>query len=301
MQDAAQPDPIIAQIVAWVERRPDVRAALLTSTRAVPGASVDALSDYDLVLVADSIEPFAADRSWVNDFGELLVVYWDPVHPAPGYEIDQIGNVIQYASGLKIDFTVWPVELLERIAADPALPEELDAGYLVLVDKDGLAARLQPPTYRAFIPTPPSAAQFHSWVEDFFSDVPYVAKCLWRDELLPAKWCLDTDMKHTYLRQMLEWRVAADHGWAIAVGSLGKGLKKRLPPEVWRQLEQCYAGAGLEENWAALFETIALFRQTAIAVGAPLGYDYPHELDQRVTAYAQQIRDMGPNNGHGSS
>ena len=28
-----------------------------------------------------------------------------------------------------------------------------------------------------------------------------MAKCLWRDEIFPAKWCLDYDMKHVYLRR----------------------------------------------------------------------------------------------------
>jgi hypothetical protein len=37
---------------------------------------------------------------------------------------------------------------------------------------------------------------YQTLIQDFFSDAPYVAKCLWRDELLPAKWCLDYDMKY---------------------------------------------------------------------------------------------------------
>jgi Streptomycin adenylyltransferase len=35
---------------------------LLTSTRAIPGAEVDAFSDYDAVLVVGDIGSFAADR-----------------------------------------------------------------------------------------------------------------------------------------------------------------------------------------------------------------------------------------------
>lgn len=73
----------------------------------------------------------------------------------------------------------------------PTLLDELDAGYRVLLDKDQLTAALPPPTHRAYLPTPPDEAAYQQWIEEFFSDVPYVAKCLWRGELFPAKWCLD--------------------------------------------------------------------------------------------------------------
>lgn len=91
---------------------------------------------------------------------------------------------------------------------------------------------------------------------------------------------------------MLEWRMECDHNWSVPTGALGKGLKKRLPPEIWSQLERTYVGAGIAENWAALFNTIALFRQVAVKVAAHLGYTYPHHLDQRVTTYAQNIKPL---------
>jgi hypothetical protein len=48
---------------------------LMTSTRGVPKAPVDDLSDYDVVLVVVDIRRFLADRSWLNDFGS------DPLSP----------------------------------------------------------------------------------------------------------------------------------------------------------------------------------------------------------------------------
>jgi aminoglycoside 6-adenylyltransferase len=60
-----------------------VRAVFLTSTRAVPHAPLDAFSDYDVVLVLRDVRPFVADRRWVEDFGDVLVAYWDPKGPTP--------------------------------------------------------------------------------------------------------------------------------------------------------------------------------------------------------------------------
>ena len=282
-------DAVIRRLIAWVNPQDTIRAILITSTRAIPHAVLDDLSDYDIILVVRDIRPFVADRGWVEDFGAVLVTYWDPIAPDPNYQIDQAENVVQYAAGLKIDFRLWPVALLHTITREPSLPSELDAGYRVLLDKDGLTTRLQPPTYRAYIPVRPSEETYQTLIQEFFTDAPYVAKFLWRDELLPAKWCLDYDMKHVYLLRMLEWRMERDHCWSVPVRNLGKGLKKRLPAELWTQIEGTYAGAGIAENWAALFRTMVLFRDVAIEVGADLGYTYPLDLDERVTAYVRSI------------
>ena len=152
MNDTRHLDDVIRRLVRWADRQAAVRAVLLTSTRAIPHAAVDAFSDYDVVLVVRDIHPFVADRNWLRDFGEVLVAYWDPVHPDPDHGLERGANVVQYTDGLKIDFTLWPVALLERIARAEALPADLDAGYRVLADKDGLTTTLRPPTYQACIP-----------------------------------------------------------------------------------------------------------------------------------------------------
>jgi len=287
-----QPNDVFAKLIQWAEHRIEIRAMLLTSTRAVPNAPVDFLSDYDVILIVEDIHPFYEDRSWLDDFGDVLVVYWDPIFPDPEHGNEKTANVTQYTDGLKIDFTLWPVEVLQKIIQAPELQAELDAGYRILLDKDNLTQGMKPPTYRAYIPVSPTNEDYQLLINNFFTDVPYMAKCLLRGELLPAKWCLDFDMKHVHLRPMLEWLVGLKHNWSVPTGSLGKGLKKQLPPEIWSQLEDTYAGGNNQESWEALFRTIALFRQVAMDVGAGLGYEYPLELDERVTAFAHRMQDM---------
>ncbi len=91
-------DTVIDRLVRWAERQDAVRTILLTSTRAIPGAHVDALSDYDVMLVARDIHPFVVDRSWIGDFGEVLVAYWDSVAPYAITGIEQVGNIAQYVA-----------------------------------------------------------------------------------------------------------------------------------------------------------------------------------------------------------
>ena len=296
MSASASLDPVSERLVDWADGREAIRAMLLTSTRAVPGATVDALSDYDVMLVVRDVAPFVTDRRWIEAFGEVLVAYRDPFDAGMDFERDHCGNVVQYVDGLKIDFTLWPVSHVRAIVERDALPDELDAGYRVLLDRDGLTAGLRRPTYAAYRPVRPDEAAFRTAINDFFTDVPYVAKCIRRGDLFPLKWALDHDMKHVYLRPMLEWWVGCKEGWSRPVGALGKGLRHRVPTDIWRELEASYAGGGMEENVEALFRTVALYRRVAIDVGRHLGYTYPIELDERVTAYARQVLTVSDSN-----
>ena len=233
-----------------------------------------------------------SNHNWLNDFGEVLVAYWDAVYPHPKFGDDACGNVVQYIDGLKIDFTLWSVELFQKIVSAPVLEPELDAGYKVLLDKNELTLDMKPPIFKAYIPKPPTLEAYQKHINDFLTDAPYVAKCLWRGELLPAKWALDHDMKQVYLRQVLEWYVGLKYNYSVSVGSLGKGLKKYLPSDIWVMLEESYVGANIEDNWTALEKTMELFRRVASEVGLILGYDYPNQLHQGVKTYVGEIRQL---------
>ena len=281
---------IIESLIQWAEHQPLVRAVLLTSSRASPNALTDVFSDYDVILAVLDVHPFYEDRTWLEAFGSVLVLYRDPLEPHYGFL--KSGYVTQYESGLKIDFTLWPVEILQRVVADPELPVEFDAGYLVLLDKDHLTDGLKPPTYTAYIPTPPTETEYQTVVEVFFLEATYVAKLLWRDDMMAAKHILDHFMKQEHLRPMLEWHLEIDHHWSVKPGPYGRRLKKWLRPDLWTELESTYTGAGLELNWEAMFRTIALFRKVAIEVGDRLGYPYPHDLDRRAVAYLQKVKNL---------
>ena len=50
MKDMHQTLEVVRQLTQWAKHQESVRAMLLTSTRANPHASVDFLSDYDVIL-----------------------------------------------------------------------------------------------------------------------------------------------------------------------------------------------------------------------------------------------------------
>lgn len=290
MNDSIFHDAIIEHLLQWAGSRDDVRAVLLTSTRTRPDIPVDPFSDYDVILAVTDIRPYVADRGWLGDFGPVLVVYRDPVRVEHGCE--RFACITQYENDrLKIDFTVVQAAWLAHVAAAPALPDELDGGYRVLLDKDDLTRALKPPTYRAFVLAPPGEVRYLELIEVFFHEATYVAKALWRGDLLPAKASLHI-MQASKLRQMLEWRAAIDSGWTFKPGAYGKGLKKHIRPDLWAALEQTYVGAGTAENWDALFQAVDLFRTVALEVGDHLGYAYPHAMDRGMMAYLSGVKNL---------
>jgi aminoglycoside 6-adenylyltransferase len=282
----------ILRLMRWGESQDSIRAMLLTSSRANPTADLDLFSDYDIILIVTDILPYFEDRSWLGDFGEVLVVYRDPIQRWHGF--GKFAYITQYEDGTKIDFTLWPIEILQQVIEESELPQDLDIGYEVLLDKDGITQGMKPPSYRAYIPPPPTEADYHELIEILFHEATYVAKHLWRGDLMAAKYNLDHVMKLKKLRMILEWSVEIDHNWSLKMGAYGRGLKKFVKPEKWSILESTYVGAGMQENWEALFQTITLFREIAIEVGDRLGYPYLYDLDRRMVAYLNKVRNLDP-------
>ena len=286
-------DKVVDQLIRWVSSQDLIRAAILTSSRAIPHAPVDLFSDYDVILGSRSIEAFYVDRAWLGVFGPVLAVYRDPLIDENG--LKRSAYVVQYENGLKIDFSLWPVELLQRAISSEQLPAEFDAGYKVLVDKDDLTTGLKPPTYSGYIPAPPTETYYMRLIEGFFLDTTYVAKFLWRDDMMAAKHILDNSLKQEHLRPMLEWHAEIDHQWTLKPGPYGRRLKQHVRSDLWNELESTYTGAGINENWEALFRTIELMSRVASEVGKHLGFTYPEELERRVLKYLQKVRQLDRN------
>lgn len=191
---------VLERLVAWGEALPSIRALILTSSRARADGSADELSDYDLIVGVSDAAVFVANDAWAPGYGEPLV-RWGDQHELYGATTYFRGII--YSDHVRVDYSVWPDAVLERVSAEALLPEDLDVGYRVLLDKDGRTSQWQAPTFRAHIPAKPTKAEFRALVEEFWWDTTYVAKSLWRGEIVFAKFMLDYDAKFVALRRFL--------------------------------------------------------------------------------------------------
>jgi aminoglycoside 6-adenylyltransferase len=279
---------VLKRLVAWAEVQPTVRAMILTSSRARDDETVDELSDYDVIVAVTAPDEFLGNEAYVSAY-ERPLARWGDEDELLGLRTTFRGVV--YEDGVKIDFTIWPAELLERVAEQDGLPECLDVGYRVLVDKDARTGDWKPPTFQAHIPRPPTEEEYRALVEEFWWSSTYVAKALRRGEVVFVKFVLDYDMKLGVLRRFLEWRLEIEHGWNVRPGVLGRGLERLLPPDLVDALHATYVGGEVNANWDALFATAALFRRVAREVGNALGYEYPQEVDDGIEAQLKAVRD----------
>jgi aminoglycoside 6-adenylyltransferase len=221
---------LLDRIVRWAESEDRVRAALLTGSRANGAARVDALSDYDVALLVEDPDALRCDLGWLEDIGTVVVRQV----PEPPPWADAMQTVLVFFAGglagaTKVDFALMPISEIERHVRAGTLPDNLDVGWQLLLDKDGVAEGLAAPTHFAHRVRKPSAAAFAWLAESFFFEATYVAKNLWRDEVWPAKHSLETVMKQEMLRRMLEWLVASGREWDYRPDKLGRGLEPDLP------------------------------------------------------------------------
>jgi aminoglycoside 6-adenylyltransferase len=294
VKPATDEQDVLARTLRWITADERVRGTLLTSSRADPTRTTDLLSDYDIVLLVNDVATMAQDERWVDGFGSPRLRVRDAENQS-GVTVQH--DMVLYGDGTKIDYTLWPTAIAERIRADGALPADFDGGYRVLLDKDGLTAGWPAPTHTAYVTARPTAGEFQSLIEEFWFVATYVAKNLWRGEELTARVLLDQEVKFFVVWRMMHWRIGIDRDWSVAPGFFGRGLAKRLDDAIWQRYRATYSGLSADAIWHDLDETITLFRDVAFSVASDLGYDYPADLDAEIMEYVMAIRGLPPGNG----
>lgn len=285
---------ITQKLIDFGKATDPIRAMVLTSSLCNPNAPADILSDFDIELFFEDPTPFVENDEWIETMGlgPLMAIWhwpneWDP-EKGDG---SRYMRMVYFQDGTKMDISLRYLADLRKISSADTLPDGYDIGYRVLLDKDCVTANIKPPTYQAYILKPPSPEQFKSRVETFWMESTYVAKYLWREDIVAAKWRLHW-MIDRGVRQVLEWSVGMEHDWNWNPGCLGRGLTKALDPDTCRELLDSYAAGDINDLWESLFRTTALYRKTAIKVAERLGLDYDHALDERVMIFHKTIRDL---------
>ena len=195
-------DAFLARLVGWAEARPDIASMIMTGSRARPGASVDSYSDYDLEIFTDDAHSYTNTSDWTAEIEEVWVFL--PTESSRGCPT----RLIIFDGGRKVDFSILPVSALEEAAATQRLDDLYDRGFLVLVDKRGLASRLPSPSYSPPPRRAPTEDEFRATVEEFWFEAWHIPKYLARGDLWVVKF-RDWTMKELLLR-MLEWHAMAE-------------------------------------------------------------------------------------------
>lgn len=268
---------VLAQLLAFAQDE-HVRAVLLNGSRVNPNAVHDIFCDYDVIFAVTDPHYFWADQSWIARFGDLIIA--QKLNLAED-GLDGYICMMIFSDGVRIDLSFRPADKPADLLADSLT--------VVLLDKDNLIGPVPPPSDAGYCVRRPTAAQFDSVTNEFWWCATYVAKGLWRDELSYARYMYDAVVKDCLLK-MLAWHIGQKNNWQVNPGKYGKWFKKFLPADLWQSFEKTYAGADEAALWNALFTAGSLFRLVGLETAAALGYRYPLEDNERVTAYLQKIQ-----------
>jgi aminoglycoside 6-adenylyltransferase len=261
-----------------------IRAVVMNGSRANPNAPHDRFQDFDVVYFVTDVEPFKYNLEWIKRFGEIMIMQMpeDMQNPPPALNGGFV-YLMQFTDGNRIDLGINPLTFIDEIVSD--------SQSIVLLDKDGRIPALAPASDRDYLPKAPTAKAFDDCCNEFWWVSAYVAKGLWRKEILYAKYFLDHYVRDQ-LTLMLEWFIGLRTQFSRSPGKFGKYVQQYLDPEQWELLLDTYSDASYENTWSALFATGALFRQMALQVAGHFGFEYRHEDDRRVSAHLEHVHHL---------
>ena len=278
-------EPAMLDLILATARNDErIRAVIMNGSRVNPNASRDIFQDFDIGFIVTEVAPFRQNLAWIERFGELMILQMPDAMGDPQPRSDGgFTYLMQFADGNRIDLGIQPLA---------NLPECLqDSLSVLLLDKDGIVEPLAPPSERSYLPQPPTARAFADCCNEFWWVCPYVAKGLWRQEIIYAKSMLEQFVR-PQLMKMLVWLIGVQTGFIRNPGKFGKYFEQFLETELWELLLKTYPDASYERTWQALIAMGDLFRLAALRVGERFGYEYPAQDDQRVSAHLRHVRDL---------
>ena len=273
------PEEMMNLILSRAENDAHIRVVGMEGSRTNQNIPKDRFQDFDVTYFVDDPALYTEDDTWVNVFGERLIMQKpEDMELFPAVE-DGYSFLMFFTDYNKIDLTILPLTALEDYLNGDGLRE-------ILLDKDGRVEEKPTPTDKEYHIQKPGARSFDDCCNEFWNITIYVVKGLCRRELLFAIDLLA--MMRNELLRMLSWQVGSAYGFTFSVGKNYKFIGQYLPAEQWQALLSTYRTDSVENTWRLLFTCHELFRDAAKNFAAKYGYTYP-DYDENVSRY---VRDM---------
>jgi aminoglycoside 6-adenylyltransferase len=296
---------LIGKFIDWAQAQSDIRAAIVVGSQARIDHPADEWADLDIIIYTTSPERYLGQTDWMANIGEV----WVRTHSRTASGEPEW--LTTFEGGLDVDFVfssyrqmnwrtyalmlAWRfpqlVRLMPRGIADkiehevPLGARLFDRGVRVLLDKNGLVARMRRALGQPPYPEPPTEAEFLELVQRFWALAGRKAKKICRGELYIAQsWSLN----HLML-PMIEWHARAIHGWEYDTWHGGRFLEEWADPRILEALCSTFAHYDRNDMSHSLLATMDLFRWLATETADRLGYQYPAVIDERITELVESF------------
>jgi len=259
-------DAVLQVLLNYAECDENIRAVLMEGSRAF--GTVDAYSDYDIVFVTESSEPYfdgAVIPFLIENFGEIAVMQT----PDNGDPHDVYTHLIQFANGIRIDLTFNSIAFLNHTT--------LESATVVLMDKDNRFLNITPSSDADFWLKSPSAAEYRSHCNEFWWLTPYVTKAVMRGQALHALELLGSCVRSEYA-WMLSCLAGVRNNWEkVNPGKHNTTILELLQEDdvhYYDTLLNSYVHANSNEIRLALRNLMAAYNKLASIVAELSGFSY---------------------------
>lgn len=262
------------------EEDPNILGVYRNGSRANPKAPRDIFQDYDIVYVVKTTEPYILDQTWIDRFGERLLMQNVGKEATPAQQMEAYGWLMLFRDGTRIDLHIETLSHMQAHIQEESLCE-------ILLDKQGILPKLPASDDRSFWIQKPSQDDFAFVCNEFWWCLNNVVKGIWRSEISYA-----LDQLNFYVRPMLlrllEWKGGIQSDFKASGGKSGKYLHRLIGDELWTRYLQTYAGYDSDLS-AKLIDMMTLFEEQAVIISKVLRYTYDSEEGKNAQLYVRQV------------
>ncbi|MCD5324640.1 MULTISPECIES: aminoglycoside 6-adenylyltransferase [Pontibacillus] len=278
-------EEMMALILGRAEEDEAIRLVELNGSRANPWAEEDRFQDYDIVYYVEELEPFLHDPSWIDVFGERIIMQMPDLNDGPPRDgkWKRFAYLMLFEDGNRIDLSLVSLDHLDSHLQNKDYRK-------ILLDKDNRIQRSVDTVSDPFLIQKPTQQDFDRCVNEFWWVSTYVAKGLWREELTLSKYLMEEPVRDMLIR-MLSYKVGIRTNFLVGAGKGGKDLQKYLEKDEWTQLVHTYPDGDYENMWQGLFRMCDLFEETSEEVAEELGFTISTE-GQRVRPYLERVHNL---------
>ena len=264
-----------------------IRAVLMNGSRSNPNVTKDIYQDFDIAYIVTDIDLFIIDHSWIDVFGNRLMLQMPETMRYPDNPDGHFGYLMLFEDGNRIDLSLVPLNKENLV--------QYDCLTVTLLDKDGIVPNYPPPTDKSFWLKEPDELFYYSCCNNFWWCLNNVAKGIARDEL-PYVMYMINEIVRPELHDMIGWYIGIQHGFNLSVGKNGKYFKRYLSSKLYEQYKKTYPNSDYQEIWNAVFIMCDLFHTLALPVAEHFEFTYQQCEEDGMREYLSKVKNGGYNN-----
>ncbi|WP_163528064.1 aminoglycoside 6-adenylyltransferase [Halobacillus ihumii] len=259
-----------------------IRLSVLEGSRTNQSILKDDFQDYDISFFVIDITSYKKDDDWLNIFGDIVFMQKpEDMELFPAEFENWFSYIMYFNDGIKIDLSLIPIDEVNQYFSNS------DGLVEILVDKDNRTNQEIIPSDFKYWTKKPNEQEFDDCCNEFWNVSAYVAKGLFRKELLFALDHFNQILRPELLR-MMSWEVGLRKGFNFSVGKNYKFIDKYLPEKEFEKLTKTFSLTGYKEALESFELCCQMFRTYSKKVAFTLGYKYP-EYDQKMTGFIHNV------------